>query len=335
VYLVISDGTNKRVKDTGVGADYGWTHFAAKSNRFYVWVYVNGSLVGTLDIANMGNVNGSQSMFFGKGNNGSYYGKIDEVGIWNRALNDDEISDLYRYGRDFDDGLRDVDFHFRKYQPEWAIFTQPDSLLPNVYDPQSLNRYSFERNNPYGYTDESGHEPFTFGAAGIGVILTVLGGTIYVKESVEFMGKIWRGEATKRDWVYFEVNSVLVSITGGIGKAGSAATVAIFEFDFTDWLTDAIMEVLEIKEEDEKKDHILSKMKPPEPTEPPNSQKKVESSISSDETGNSRQSTQGRHQSHQNSAESVGTSWWAFFLNLWNRILDYRNNYGESDDDKK
>ncbi len=34
---------------------------------------------------------------------------------------------------------------------------QPDTLIQNVYDPQSLNRYSFERSNPYKYTDEDGH----------------------------------------------------------------------------------------------------------------------------------------------------------------------------------
>jgi len=29
--------------------------------------------------------------------------------------------------------------------------------LPNVYDPQQLNRYAFERNNPWKYVEESGH----------------------------------------------------------------------------------------------------------------------------------------------------------------------------------
>jgi len=30
-------------------------------------------------------------------------------------------------------------------------------LIQNVYDPQSLNRYAFERNNPYKNTDPTGH----------------------------------------------------------------------------------------------------------------------------------------------------------------------------------
>ncbi len=60
-------------------------------------------------------------------------------------------------GKEFSSSTNDYDFHFRKYDAGLKIFTQPDSLLPNVYDPQQLNRYSFERNNPYGNKDETGH----------------------------------------------------------------------------------------------------------------------------------------------------------------------------------
>ena len=64
----------------------------------------------------------------------------------------------YQYeGKEFDSTTGQYDFHFRGYKSEWGKFTQPDSLLPNVYDPQQLNRYAFERNNPFRYTDEKGH----------------------------------------------------------------------------------------------------------------------------------------------------------------------------------
>ncbi len=36
-------------------------------------------------------------------------------------------------------------------------FAQPDSIVPNPYNPQSLNRYSYTLNNPVRYTDPSGH----------------------------------------------------------------------------------------------------------------------------------------------------------------------------------
>jgi RHS repeat-associated protein len=45
----------------------------------------------------------------------------------------------------------------RYYNSHLQRFSQPDTLLPNVYDPQQLNRYSYTRNNPLKYTDPSGH----------------------------------------------------------------------------------------------------------------------------------------------------------------------------------
>ncbi len=52
-------------------------------------------------------------------------------------------------GKEYDSVVGDYDFNFRKYKPEWGLFTQPDTLIQNVYDPQSLNRYEFERGNIY------------------------------------------------------------------------------------------------------------------------------------------------------------------------------------------
>src|SRR3989344_2305953 len=60
-------------------------------------------------------------------------------------------------GKEFDSATQDYDFHFRKYNPNWGRFTKPDSILPNLYDPQLLNRYAFERNNPYIFVDETGN----------------------------------------------------------------------------------------------------------------------------------------------------------------------------------
>ena len=47
----------------------------------------------------------------------------------------------------------------RYYRPEtFKHFTQPDTIIQNVYDPQSLNHYSYVLNNPYKYVDPSGNE---------------------------------------------------------------------------------------------------------------------------------------------------------------------------------
>jgi RHS repeat-associated protein len=47
-------------------------------------------------------------------------------------------------------GARYYDSHIRR-------FTQADPIIQDVYDPQSLNRYSYVRNNPLKYTDPSGN----------------------------------------------------------------------------------------------------------------------------------------------------------------------------------
>ena len=46
----------------------------------------------------------------------------------------------------------------RYYDPVPGRFIQPDTLLPDMYNPQALNRYSYALNNPYKYTDPSGNE---------------------------------------------------------------------------------------------------------------------------------------------------------------------------------
>jgi len=90
------------------------------------------------------------------------YGEILEGGSKSR----------YQYeGKEFSSATEDYDFHFRKYNPEMGIFTQPEQIFPNVYDPQQLNRYRFERNNPYKYVDPSGKV-----AVQIGPSLSILAG---------------------------------------------------------------------------------------------------------------------------------------------------------------
>ena len=48
-------------------------------------------------------------------------------------------------------------FNARLYDPVLGIFITPDSIIPDPFDPQTLNRYSYCRNNPLVYVDPSGH----------------------------------------------------------------------------------------------------------------------------------------------------------------------------------
>jgi RHS repeat-associated protein len=50
-------------------------------------------------------------------------------------------------------------YNARWYDPYLNHFTQPDSIVPDPYNPQDWNRYSYARNNPLKYTDPDGHVP--------------------------------------------------------------------------------------------------------------------------------------------------------------------------------
>jgi RHS repeat-associated protein len=51
----------------------------------------------------------------------------------------------------------------RYYDPTIGRFISPDTIVPDYSDPQSLNRYSYVRNNPLGYIDPDGHEDYDAG----------------------------------------------------------------------------------------------------------------------------------------------------------------------------
>lgn len=67
---------------------------------------------------------------------------------------------LEKYGftgkeNDADTGL--MYYGARYSSPEFRIFVQPDTMLPDPYNPQYLNRYAYCLNNPVKYNDPSGH----------------------------------------------------------------------------------------------------------------------------------------------------------------------------------
>lgn len=45
----------------------------------------------------------------------------------------------------------------RYYDTTLARFTQPDTIVPSPFNPQSLNRYAYTLNNPVRYSDPTGH----------------------------------------------------------------------------------------------------------------------------------------------------------------------------------
>lgn len=59
---------------------------------------------------------------------------------------------------DASDGL--IYMRARYYDPGTGRFLTPDTIVPDVYDPQTLNRYAYVSNNPINYTDPTGHWKF-------------------------------------------------------------------------------------------------------------------------------------------------------------------------------
>ena len=131
----------------------------ASGNFDYTYVKHEGQLVGQL--------NPDNSKYFVHGDHlGSSTVVTDESQVpientsyspYGEIVSGGETSRFDYEGKEFDSVMGDYDFNFRKYKAEWAIFTQPDSLISDVYDPQTLNKYSFELNNPYKYSDGDGH----------------------------------------------------------------------------------------------------------------------------------------------------------------------------------
>ena len=64
----------------------------------------------------------------------------------------------YRFtGQRQDSGLGLYHMGARWYDPYLGRWLSPDSIVPDPANPQSLNRYSYTRNNPVKYRDPTGH----------------------------------------------------------------------------------------------------------------------------------------------------------------------------------
>ena len=55
------------------------------------------------------------------------------------------------------EGFGLIFYQARWYDPCIMQFNQPDTLIPDLYNPLDWNRYSYTRYNPLKYTDPSGH----------------------------------------------------------------------------------------------------------------------------------------------------------------------------------
>jgi len=56
-----------------------------------------------------------------------------------------------------DEGIGLMDYKARFYSPVLNRFIQPDSIVPDPYNAQMFNRFSYVGNNPINFNDPSGH----------------------------------------------------------------------------------------------------------------------------------------------------------------------------------
>ncbi|MGB8213178.1 MAG: RHS repeat-associated core domain-containing protein, partial [Anaerolineales bacterium] len=63
--------------------------------------------------------------------------------------------DLDLQGNSFSLGL--MDYNARFYDDYITHFNQPDTIIPDQYNPQTLNKYAYAQDNPINFNDPSGH----------------------------------------------------------------------------------------------------------------------------------------------------------------------------------
>jgi len=89
----------------------------------------------------------------------------------------DEDTGLYYYGS-------------RYYDPVLGRFVQPDTIIPNRFDPQAYDRYAYARDNPMRYVDPSGHAPSQWADAMQPAIDSYYGGYVSDPSHTSTMG-LW------------------------------------------------------------------------------------------------------------------------------------------------
>ena len=101
-------------------------------------------------------------------------------------------------------------YNARYYDPELARFIQPDTVIPDPWNPQSYNRYSYVYNNPLKYVDPTGHEAVDW----FGPEIATIRGSFALDAAAQRLG-----ERSGRGWLGY-VDAVRdIGIGQGTGNA--------------------------------------------------------------------------------------------------------------------
>jgi len=94
-------GGYKQAITAGLPGDNSWTMFTGVYNQTHLVLYMNGTEQGRTAFSGSLDSSDSSTFIGNAGTGRAADGYIDEVGIWNRALNSTEVAELYNSG----DGL--------------------------------------------------------------------------------------------------------------------------------------------------------------------------------------------------------------------------------------
>lgn len=113
--------------------------------------------------------------------------------------------------RRIEDSAASLHFYNARYlETGIGRFISPDSIVPNPFDPRDHNRYTYVRNNPLKYTDETGHCPWCLGAA-IGAVSN-MGFQLWEANQSGAKGLAW----SSIDWVDVGQSAAIGALTGGV-----------------------------------------------------------------------------------------------------------------------
>ncbi len=112
-----------------------WYHVVVTSDNSTIKIYVNAIQIASYGIS--GFINNTQGILFGTrapsaSNGGWYSGKLDDIGIWNRALTQQEVNDLYN-----------------TLNPTSSIIENKNNLISSVYPNPANDKIfvDFQKNN--------------------------------------------------------------------------------------------------------------------------------------------------------------------------------------------
>lgn len=227
-YIYDGDGVrSKKSIQGGSTTYYIGAHFEIKDSATTKFIFA-----GNLRVAI---VTGSGVNYFHKDHLGSSTVMTDASGeeveateYWpfgnQRNHNGAEVSDYKFTDQELDAESGLYNYNARLYDPVLGRFISPDTIVQDPYDPQTLNRYSYARNNPLIYTDPSGH---IFGIDNL--IGAVVGAVIGGVTSAVTGGDVWEGVVTGAItgalFAYAPGISDALGIASPLGEAGVHAGI--------------------------------------------------------------------------------------------------------------